>query len=321
MNIDWASFVPVLDVVLRVIGYLIGFSAICIIIYLMGFRISTIRNRIRVSTKIREKKYQATFKNNAFYMWYDKLLLATISKYKSMYLTRILLFHRLGALLIALILGFSTKEFFFSIITAIFFAYVLPISFLYFKLMKIRTGTRNEIQNASIRLMQYYHENNKNMMYALKELSQELKGEPKKIFAMFFIRLQSHFDNREKWAEIFAYSIGTLHGRNLSVTILKAVEDGTDVEKALSDLNDDISQYKQSLDEMLSKEREVAQLGKLPIFAIPITMIINAQFMQTNVWAYHFGTSIGIQVFTFAVVMALVGYGISIVFEKPKDTL
>lgn len=316
----FSSNAVVIDVGLRVIGYLLILSFIGVFMYVLGLRPNVLKSRLRISQVQRERKFKAKWENRTLYKWYDRLIQATVPSYRSSQLTKLILVQRILFLVLTLLFFVITRGVLFSLVSSFILVYVAPVGYLSIRLMKIRGNTRSEIDRACILLLQYYHKNNRNILYALKDVSHELNGDAKNTFAMLFIRLQSHYHERDKWTQVFAYQLGTVHGRNLSVIILQAIETGVNIDRALADLNQDISIYKQTLEESLTKEREVAQIGKIPIFLIPITIVLNAEFfMQSNAYVYHFKTALGLQVLTVTVILALFGFAMAKVFEKPND--
>jgi Flp pilus assembly protein TadB len=312
-----------LDFLLRAVGYSIGLTAILLLFISIGFSPKKIKNRIRINKNVKGSEFHKTWLKYQYLRWYHKLLQATVSKYKEKYLFDILSIHVVVFAFLLVMFGVMThNNVRFTILFSLLFAFLVPICVLYIRLFKIRTQAQASIIPATIHLLQFYKKNNMNMIFALKETAHHLDGHIKLIFAKYLIQLQQHQGDRHLAAETFAFQVGGNWGRNLSIAILKSLEDGTDIEPILRDMTTDMSEFRKRLREAETEGREAARLGYLPIFLIPLTMILNAEFlMEKNAYYYHFGTSLGIRVFAISVLSALIGFAMAIILSKPRQGL
>jgi hypothetical protein len=311
-----------LDFILRSIGYFIGLLAILLFFISMGLSPKRIKNRIRINMMIKEQGYHSRWLENRYLRWYHKLLQSTISKYKEKHLIDIITIQGVVFTFFIVMFWVMTNNAGFTLLFAFFFAYIVPISFLYIRVFKIRNNAQARIVPATISLLQFYTKNNKNIIFALKDTTHYLEGHIKLIFAKYLIQLQQYQSDRHLAAETFAYQIGGNWGRNLSIAILKSIEDGTDIEPILRDMTKDMSEFRKRLREAETEGREAARLGYLPIFLIPITIVFNAEFlMENNAYSYHFGTPLGIRVLAISVISALIGFALAVILSKPKQGL
>jgi hypothetical protein len=311
-----------IDFLLRSIGYLIGLLTILLFFISVGISPKTIKNRIRINMMIKEQGYQAKWLENRYLRWYHKLLQATNSKYKEKHLIDILTIQGVVFIFFIVMLWIMTNNYGFTALFALLFAYIVPISFLYIRVFKIRNEAQAKIVPATISFLQFYTKNNQNIIYTLKDTTHHLDGHLKIIFAKYLIQLQQHQGDRHLAAETFAYQIGGNWGRNLSIAILKCVEDGTDIEPILRDMTKDMSEFRKRIREAETEGRDAARLGYLPLFLIPITIVFNAEFlMENNAYYYHFGTPLGIRVLAISVISALIGFALAVILSKPRQGL
>jgi hypothetical protein len=311
-----------IDFILRSIGYFIGLLAILLFFISIGFSPKKIKNRIRINMMIKEQAYQGRGLENRFLRWHHKLLQATNPKYKEKHLMDILTIQGVIFIFFTVMFWVMTNNVGFTVLFAILFAYLVPISFLYIRVVKIRNHAQASIVPATISLLQFYTKNNQNMIYALKNTIHHLDGHTKFIFAKYLVQLQQYQSDRHLAAETFAFQIGGNWGRNLSIAILKCIEDGTDIEPILRDMTKDMSEFRKRLREAETEGREASRLGYLPIFLIPITIVFNAEFlMENNAYSYHFGTSLGIRVLAISVIFALIGFALAVILSKPRQGL
>lgn len=306
-----------MDLLLRILGYVIAVVGIGLLFASFGFRWSVIRRRMAMTQKKKEELYDTTLRNHVLFSWYDRLLQAAIHEYRPYMFVRLMNYQTVAFLGITVILLFLTKSIFYAVFMAIVFSYIVPAGYLYIKLAKIKANTQQDLSKTVIKLLQYYMKNSHNMLYALKDLSKDLKGDSQQVFGMLFVRLESGQQPPKEAADIFSMQVGTW-GRNLAITILRAVEEGTNVEGILQDYSRDLTEFSKRLGQAETNGREVAQLGKLPIILIPILIIVNAQFaMQKNAYAYLL-TPIGTKVFVLSIILALIGLALAKMLERPK---
>lgn len=310
-----------LSATIRAIGYLIGLAGLIFFVYSFGFKYNVVKNRLKLKRENQLKNYETRIRNTLFFRWFDRLLQATNKSYSPMLFTRIARIQLISFLVLLFLLSITTHAFLYALVTSIIFIYISPAAFLYVRVVRMRSHSQADLSNTTIMLLQEYQRNSKNMMFALKELTKRLDGDTKLIFGMLFIRMENRTMDRDQVAEVFAYQIGEW-GQNLSMTILKAIEEGTDVESILEDISADITEFLKSTSEAESSGREIAQLGKLTIFFIPTLIVINAQFfMEQNAYVYHFSDPVGIKVLTFSIILAFVGFIMAVLLEKPKKRL
>jgi hypothetical protein len=311
-----------IDFLLRSVGYFIGLIAILLFFISIGLSPKKIKNRIRINMQTKEQGYQARWLENRYLRWYHKLLQATNPKYKEKYMMDILTIHGVIFTFFIVMFWVMTNNAGFTALFALLFAYIVPISFLYIRVFKIRNEAQAKIVPATISLLQFYTKNNQNIIYALKDTTYHLDGHLKFIFAKYLIQLQQYQSDRYLAAETFAYQIGGNWGRNLSIAILKCMEDGTNIEPILRDMTKDMSEFRKRLREAETEGRDAARLGYLPVFLIPITIVFNAEFlMENNAYYYHFGTPLGIRVLSISVISALIGFALAVILGKPKQGL
>lgn len=306
------------DVFLNLLHYSIGLAAILILLHLFGFNYKAAFIRMRVSKLLKQDKEQVI--KNKMLSWYNQLLRATIASYRPVMLRKILIVQACFFTLFLLFFLTRTQNVMFSLSFSILFAICVPVVFLYIRLSRIRANAQANINVAALKLFQSYLKNDKSMYFALKEMSQELKGNLKVVFTMFYLRLLEH-EEREEAAQVFSYQIGSFAGRNLSLAILRAL-DGTDVSNILQDVTEEISLQERNLRKAETKGRETAQLGWLPAIAAPILFIINDQkIMLTSSYPYLLSTSMGVKALSITVTVAVIGILMAIILANPKKQL
>lgn len=310
-----------LDLLVRIFGYSLGVGFL-VSMFFASFSFQAVKNRLRINRSIRQRNYQSRILKNKWVYKYHRLLLAASTRYKAIYLSRILFVQALVFLLTFVFMLVNTATLFFPLITAVFIGVIVPVVIARLRVMKIRSNTQTNLSLLATELKQNYQKNYGNMMYAIKDTANFLpKGDAKKIFSILYIRLQD-YEYRREAVEVFSYQLGESWGKNLGITILKSLQEGTDVNDTLNDLKEDITEFNKELSNAESSGRMIARFGKFTGLFVALMLVVNAEFfMQFNAYKYHFNDPVGVRILIISLVASFVGYVMAKLLEKPKKSI
>lgn len=307
-----------LDLFVRIIGYFIGFSGFILLLFSFGFNLNSVKYKLRSSKDSNKKQI---ILRSSFMRWYDQLLKATITSYKTTHLKPIVTLQSIFLVGLCIIYWLITSSMISSIILPFSVVFLFPITILYIRLLNIRHSTQAEISHTIIQLLQAYTKQHHNILFALKDIYPSLNKQTKFIVGMLIVRLESGISSRKESMQIFAYQIGGEWGRNLSITILKGLEDGTNIAGILEDLSKDITEIDKKIEEVESEGIELIRLGYLPVIVLPL-IIVGMHYMVSqmggNAFEYIFQTATGLKTFTFSIILTLISFTTSKVFQRPK---
>lgn len=327
MNIEILN-IEIVETLIRAFGYLLGLVGILLVYISFGFSIKNSIYRFRISNKIKSQNFETDLRKKPILKWYDKLLNSTILQYRPIYFVRILSIQSIVFVAMCAIFGLVTKSFLFTISSSITFAFLMPIGILYIKLVKIRNQTQENLADITVKFEQLYSKNNSHTIYALKELVEQLEGKSKMVFGMLLVRLQGNVYMRKEATEIFAYQLGGTStaswGTNLSINILRSIEDGINIRTSLQDLSKDMIENNKRIRDDKTEGKEIIQLGKLPIVGIPVILALNIYFQNTlggDALYYHFVHPLGVKVLSISIILALMGFGLAKLYDKPKKNI
>ncbi|MBN8202544.1 hypothetical protein LG291_25305 (plasmid) [Cytobacillus firmus] len=307
-----------IDSIVRIFGYLIGFSGFVLLMYSFGFNFNSVKYKLRSNKETNNK--QIILRSN-FMRWYDQLLKATINSYKTNHLKPLITLQATILVGLCIIYWLITRSMISSFILPFSVVFLFPITILYIRLLNIRHSTQAVISDTIIQLLQAYTKQHHNILFALKDIYPNLNKQTKFIVGMLIVRLESGISTRKESMQIFSYQIGGEWGRNLSITILKGLEDGTNIAGILEDLSKDITEIDKKIGEVESEGIELIRLGYLPVIVLPL-IIVGMHYMVSqmggNAFEYIFQTATGLKTFTFSVVLTLISFTTSKVFQRPK---
>lgn len=309
----------ILDVLLKSLSPILLLIALLFLVSSFGFSVKTVRNRLRVASKVQHKKIEKTLHQKPIFQYYNRLLLATSKSYHPRQFSTIVYIQTLICISMFYILFLQIHDVFFSLIVAVIATIICPIVILWLRLYRIRSSSQDNFGDTIVIFMQEYNKQHRNIIYALKNTTERLEGDSKFVYSMLLFRLEANTIPREEAAAIFSYQMGDSYGMNLSIDILRGLH-GIDISLPLQILLKNYVMFSNGIKEAKTNGRETAQLGKLPLFATPLLMFLNAKFaMQLDAWNYYFNTSVGLKTVIVSMCMAVFAFMLSIFLQKPKQ--
>ncbi len=311
-----------LHAVLLYSAYVIGFIGLLLATNELGFNYRNIKERFRVSQTIAAKNINLKWMDNQFLKKYNFLLSSAFQGYK------FYMFPRLIIMQITAFVGFFILNLFLlndwkiALFTAFFFSVGFPVGFAFFRHKRNQNHLQNNIINATIYLLKAYNRSNSNMLYALKDVADDLDGTVGIVFAKLFARMHDTDDMKELAAEAFAFQLGKyFRAKNLASNILKACKEGIEVEVLLEDLITDMTEMRKRSRSAESDAKETSYLGYLPLPLIAIFIYLNQTKLIPGGKAleYHFGTTLGRQVFILSVIFGIVNLALALLVKRPNQ--
>jgi len=309
-----------LEYLIRYSNYIIGGTGLILIIMSLGFSPKKTRERFRVMRDLKYQSYSSQWMKYDFLRRYNHLLSASLKSYRYEYFAKFIIVQLLIFLGLLIFGSFFMQSIWYGLITSLTFVYVFPVTFFYMKHKQVQGLLQNEVIDSVITLLQSYQRNQNNMLYALKDVSDSLEGKTKAAYSKLFARMHDRDEIKILASETFAFQLGSLRGKNISTTILKACKDGLIVETLLQDLIVDMTEQNKVLRDAESEAREAAILGYAPLPLTFLFLYLNEAFLIPggNSLKYQFGTPQGIQSFVISIIFGIVGLGLAILVKKPK---
>lgn len=286
-----------------------------------GFKPKNIRRRMELRRKLKTSDSTKFWMKSKILIEYHHLISSVSKKYKKEHMPIIIWIQLVSFILIFVVLLISVSSIRFAFVVALFFAIFGPIGVVWVRYKRLQTDIQNKLNVAVDRLLKEYQKN-RNVLYALKTVSQSLEGDIRLSFAMYFARLHGSKEEQQLASETFAYQVGQNWGVRLSRMILKAAQDGTDIEVNLKDLHTDLSEFQKIISEENSEGLETAALGFAPIFGL-IIMFFSLNRIMPDDAGFHslFSTTIGVQIFVLSIILALINLVMAIILRRPNQGL
>lgn len=303
-----------------IIYYLIGFSSLLGIFFSLGLRPNHLKERLRLNQRNRVNYYTSNLLKNNWLKKYHFILSITFKRYTVDNFFNVLLSQVLSFLILSILFTFITQAFLISIVSALLFTFVIPITLFYLRHKTIQNEIQNEILDVAIILLQEYQKNHKHMLYALKEVVNRTNGKIEETYARLLARMHADDETKKQGAELFAFQIGHVRGKNLSTIILRACKDGTDVINALEELVEDITEFNKRRRTGETKSRDTALIGWFPIITLIGLLVFNQTTLIPNGKAvyYQFQTPLGLKSFLLTAICSVIGIIMYIVLRNPK---
>ncbi|WP_214483772.1 hypothetical protein [Bacillus sp. SM2101] len=320
MNIPFEA----IEITIKIITYGIAIISAYFFISWLGFDPNKVKTRFRLSKDVKNK-FQSS--NLLKYKWlkkYHHILDTTIKAYEQHHLSMIVWLHVSVFVLLLSVNLIVIEDFFFTLFSSFFFAFLLPIGGFWVRFKQIQSFAQESISEDIELLLQEYQKNHCNMLYALKEVSNKAEGTTQILFSKLFARMHGTTEEKQLATETFGYQIGRHWGKNLSTMILRAsVQDGINIQASLQDMVDDMSEIRKKARDELSDGREAAVMGFIPIPATFLLIVLNVEFMLPgeNGYSYHFATSLGLKVFIFSMIIGMINFVMALILRKPKQGL
>lgn len=247
-----------------------------------------------------------------------ELLLESTSNKKPLvemfYLKTILIFMVVTVVLISL-----TRDVQISIFVALISSLV-PYILLWVKLNRIRAISSYDLLPATNKLLQKYRSNNFNLYFALKETVGELEGPIQSAFSSILYAIQ-HRRNVEDSIQVFHYQIKTTWSLQLGILIAEGITENKNIDDALSRITRDMTETSIVLEKEKSESRDAIQLGYFPIFALPITILLNQKISDGRAFHYHFYVPEGLKVLILTSVICLFSFLAALILAKPRNDI
>ncbi|MYL35481.1 hypothetical protein GLW08_20475 [Pontibacillus yanchengensis] len=309
-----------LSIILKYATYLVGIIGMIAVFANIGFSFRNVKARYKINRKKRSAIVNTKWLKITPFRQYNHLLASAFPKYQYHMFYKVLLYHLTGFIFVLVINLTITGNRGYSILTALLVSYGIPIGYAYFRHKQIQSLLQEHITDATVELLKSYQRSHNNMLYALKDVSEELDGKLGVIFAKMFARMHDDDEIKEMAIETFAFQLGRLtRAKNLSVTILKACKDGSDVEILLNDIVKDMSNMKMRAREAETESAEVAYMGYLPLPMTFALIYLNDRFLiKGEALHYHFNTPEGFQVFMWSMILGVINLGLAIMVKRPS---
>lgn len=320
--LEWLLF----HVNLNYIGYVFGLISCIYFVLYQGFNPSRARGRFQITRRIREKRFGDSILKIKLFKQYHFLLSSSVKQYRKEYLFNIVIGQIVSSILIYILVLFITNEIVFSFLPALFFSYLFPIGVLYFRHKQIQYEIQDDLEESIILLMQSYQKRDYNMLYAMKDVTENVQGSLKVVYSKLYARLHGSKEEKVLAAETFAFQVGYMRGKSLAILILKSLNEGENIELILVDMTVDITEFNKRTRDADSESKETAMLGLLPI---PITLIfiaVNSLFLipkssGKSALYYHFYTPLGLKIFIITMIIGLINLALALVLKRPKKGL
>jgi Flp pilus assembly protein TadB len=210
-----------------------------------------------------------------------------------------------------------------GVISSFIFAFSIcwiPYVWLWVKLLRNRARASYDLLPASNLLLQKYRSQHFNMYYGIMELVKELDGPIKQAFYSILHTVQNRREVEDA-IRLFHYQINTTWSLQLAVMILEGIKYDKKVDNGLDRMVRDMTETSVITQKELSENRDTVQLGYFPIFAIPITMLLNQKMSDGKAFHYYFQTNDGLAVLMVTCLICTFSFFVSLIYAKPKNDI
>lgn len=307
--------------VLNLIVLLFGFASFVFFALYFGFDFKKAKERIRLSRELKENFYNSDWLQYSLLKQYHNLLSSSFTNYKTVYFSRII-FYQVSSLLLLILTGYILLEtLVWALIISLSLTVIFPILLLWIRHKSNQNKIQIDILDSLNKLLEQYQLHEHNMLYALKNVSSELDGPTKSLFAKLFTRFHGTKRERELAVESFAFSVGDW-GSQIAHIIYKAYE-GYDVELLLKETIEDMTAYNRDIIDSKTDGFEVALLGYFPIPLLIIFILLEEAYVLRDglAYYYHFIHPEGRLLLAITFIFGIINLIMAYVIGKPKRGL
>lgn len=310
------------DMLGRLVGYSLGLIGLILLYVSYGFHVQGVLNRIKLRKRIKSEHLRSKLLTYKAIASYHLLLQSTFVSYREQMLSRIIGLQLLCLVFFLFFFWMSTQHLLFTVFISFGFAFFVPLGVMWSRLYSIRNQSQMQLVPTTMMIYQKYEQNQRNMLFTLKEVIQSSESSMKKILGLYFIQVQKGAESRNQASQVLAHQIGAQWGRNLVNILQKSLEEGAPVSHVLRDLTVDMSEFQKRIRQAHTEGKEIIALGYMPILSIPVSLFINDWYLiRGNTYAHYFSTSLGLQVFSMTLILAIIGLFMAYIYSKPKQSL
>lgn len=308
-------------VLVHYFAYAIGLVGLIFLLISLGFTSKQLKARYRLTRDSRRKNFSSTWIRYPILEKYHHLLSSTIKQYEQRLFSTILTYQGLIFVFLFSVISLLTQSLLFGLCSSLFFVLVVPITILWVRHKRIQNQLQESLHESITLLLTSYRTNHFNMLYALKDVSEQVEGQLKMVFGKLFARMHDSDDIKVLASKTFAFQLGNYRGKNLATAILRAIKDGTNVETILVDMKDDIHEFRKAIRDAMTESRETAMLGFLPLPGTAVLIYVTATYLLPDGNGYHyiFGTALGLKVFLASVIIGFINLLLALILRRPKQ--
>lgn len=188
------------------------------------------------------------------------------------------------------------------------------------RLLRKRATASYDLLPAATKLLQKYRAHNHNIYHALRETVNELDGTIKSAFYLVLNAIQ-HRRNVEDSVNLFHFQINTSSSLQIAILILEGVKKDINIDNGLSRVIGDMTNTSILIEKEKSDNRDAIQLGYFPIFAVPITLLLNHKLSSGRALYYYFQHPLGVKILLLVTFICFFSFMVALILAKPKNDL
>jgi hypothetical protein len=311
-----------LDILFRIIGYVLVVTGLWLIVGqpLLASEFKRVTRRLKRKRDIRlaNKVEKRSREKNRLYQHIYYMMLSlnkTTKSVNNFFFISVAIF----------VLSFSVIYLSISeIVTTLVLSTVLtiiPYSILRFSLAKLRMRLQLVFLNDFHLVLQAYQITNKDIYYALLNVSKETQDKKMKQTYMNLLSAMQKERNEERLREavhVFIYAVNSSFSRRLGKLITKAYIDHVDISAGLNDISVDVKKRKIDMEKEKSSSLEAILVGYIPLVLMPL--VIFCAYRTSGVVKFDtlFFQKLPFATFIVATIFTVFSVMLSYIFSKPK---